>query len=142
MPVRTTIRGINTFFVPEEKFTLNLEKENKVAIMSQSGALGIIEIDNLKNAISPKVIVSYGNQLDIDPCDPGRLLPGRPHGQRHRLLHRGVQTQGRTKVLRCGGKQQETGDRLQGGSHRRPAKRPPRRTPPPSPASMQWHGPP
>ncbi len=61
--------GINTFFVPEEKFTLNLEKENKVAIMSQSGALGIIEIDNLKNAISPKVIVSYGNQLDIDPCD-------------------------------------------------------------------------
>ena len=61
--------GINTFFVPEEKFTLNLEMENKVAILSQSGALGIIEIDNLKNAISPKVIVSYGNQLDIDPCD-------------------------------------------------------------------------
>jgi acyl-CoA synthetase (NDP forming) len=61
--------GINTFFIPEEKFSLNLEKENKVAILSQSGALGIIEIDNLKNAISPKVIVSYGNQLDIDPCD-------------------------------------------------------------------------
>ena len=61
--------GINTFFVPEEKFSVNLEKENKVAILSQSGALGIIEIDNLKNAISPKVIVSYGNQLDIDPCD-------------------------------------------------------------------------
>lgn len=63
------VPGINTFFIPEEKFTLNLEKENKVAILSQSGALGIIEIDNLKNAISPKVIVSYGNQLDIDPCD-------------------------------------------------------------------------
>ena len=61
--------GINTFFVPEEKFTLNLEMENKVAILSQSGALGIIEIDNLKNAISPKLIVSYGNQLDIDPGD-------------------------------------------------------------------------
>jgi acyl-CoA synthetase (NDP forming) len=61
--------GINTFSIPEEKFKLNLEKENKVAILSQSGALGIIEIDNLKNAISPKVIVSYGNQLDIDPCD-------------------------------------------------------------------------
>jgi acyl-CoA synthetase (NDP forming) len=61
--------GINTFFIPEEKFSVNLEKENKVAILSQSGALGIIEIDNLKNAISPKVIVSYGNQLDIDPCD-------------------------------------------------------------------------
>ena len=37
--------------------------------MSQSGALGITEIYNLRNAISPKVIVSYGNQLDIDPSD-------------------------------------------------------------------------
>jgi 3-hydroxypropionyl-CoA synthetase (ADP-forming) len=38
-------------------------------LLSQSGALGIIEIENLKNAISPKVIVSYGNQLDVDLCD-------------------------------------------------------------------------
>lgn len=70
--------GINTFFIPEEKFTLNLEKENKVAILSQSGALGIIEIDNLKNALSPKVIVSYGNQLDIDPCDLIAYLQDEP----------------------------------------------------------------
>jgi len=38
-------------------------------MLSQSGALGIVEIENLKNAIAPKVIVSYGNQLDVDPCD-------------------------------------------------------------------------
>jgi acyl-CoA synthetase (NDP forming) len=63
------IRGINSFFVPEEKFSVNLEKEKKVAILSQSGALGITEIYNLRNAISPKVIVSYGNQLDVDPSD-------------------------------------------------------------------------
>ncbi|MGD9333002.1 MAG: acetate--CoA ligase family protein [Desulfobacterales bacterium] len=61
--------GINTFFVPEEKFRINLEKDNNVAILSQSGALGITEIYNLRNAISPKVIVSYGNQLDVDPAD-------------------------------------------------------------------------
>jgi acyl-CoA synthetase (NDP forming) len=62
-------QGINTFFIPEEKFKVNLEKEKNVAILSQSGAMGIMEIYNLRNAISPKVIVSYGNQLDIDPSD-------------------------------------------------------------------------
>jgi acyl-CoA synthetase (NDP forming) len=61
--------GINTFFIPEEKFKVNLEKEKNVAILSQSGAMGIMEIYNLRNAISPKVIVSYGNQLDVDPAD-------------------------------------------------------------------------
>ena len=55
--------------MPEEKFRINLEKDNNVAILSQSGALGITEIYNLRNAISPKVIVSYGNQLDVDPAD-------------------------------------------------------------------------
>lgn len=62
-------KGLNTFFAPEEKFPLSFEKETNVALLTQSGALGIIEIENLKNAISPKVIVSYGNQLDVDPCD-------------------------------------------------------------------------
>jgi 3-hydroxypropionyl-CoA synthetase (ADP-forming) len=62
-------RGINTFFIPEEKFKVNLEKERNVAILSQSGAMGVMEIFNLRNAISPKVIVSYGNQLDVDPSD-------------------------------------------------------------------------
>ena len=61
--------GLNTFFVPEEKFRINLEKERNVAILSQSGAMGIMEIYNLRGAISPKVIVSYGNQLDVDPSD-------------------------------------------------------------------------
>jgi acyl-CoA synthetase (NDP forming) len=61
--------GVNTFFLPEEKFAVNLGEENNVALLSQSGALGIIELENLKNAISPKVIVSYGNQLDVDVCD-------------------------------------------------------------------------
>ena len=62
-------QGINTFFIPEEKFKVNLEKERNVAILSQSGAMGVMEIYNLRNAISPKVIVSYGNQLDVDPSD-------------------------------------------------------------------------
>jgi acyl-CoA synthetase (NDP forming) len=61
--------GVNTFFIPEEKFRVNLEKNKNVAVLSQSGALGITEIYNLRNSISPKVIVSYGNQLDVDIGD-------------------------------------------------------------------------
>ncbi len=64
-----TTLGLNTFFVPEDKFQIDLEKNAKVAILSQSGALGMTEIYNLRNALSPRVIVSYGNQLDVDPGD-------------------------------------------------------------------------
>ena len=61
--------GLNTFFIPEEKFKVDMSRERNVAILSQSGAMGIMELFNLRNAISPKVVVSYGNQLDIDPAD-------------------------------------------------------------------------
>ncbi|MCK4804650.1 MAG: acetate--CoA ligase family protein [Spirochaetes bacterium] len=71
-------RGINTFFIPEEKFIVNLERNKNVAILSQSGALGITEIYNLRNAISPKVVVSYGNQLDIDACDLANYFEDEP----------------------------------------------------------------
>ncbi|MCP3891115.1 MAG: hypothetical protein GY702_19950 [Desulfobulbaceae bacterium] len=61
--------GINTFFIPEDKFQLRKDRMENVAIISQSGALGLTEIHNLRHAISPKAIVSYGNALDIDPSD-------------------------------------------------------------------------
>ncbi|MBN1308108.1 MAG: acetate--CoA ligase family protein [Chitinispirillaceae bacterium] len=67
-------RGINTFFISEDKFRINMDNEQNVAIISQSGAVGITEIYNLRNAISPKVIVSYGNQIDVDPADLVRYL--------------------------------------------------------------------
>lgn len=65
----TAGKAVNSFFVPEDKFVVNFERETNVALLTQSGALGFIEIENLKNAISPRVIVSYGNQLDVDLCD-------------------------------------------------------------------------
>ncbi len=61
--------GINTFFIPETKFHLDLSKEKNMALFSQSGALGLVELSELRHAASPKVVVSYGNQLDVDPCD-------------------------------------------------------------------------
>ncbi len=62
-------KGLNTFFIPENKFILNVQKKTNVAILSQSGALGLTAMYNLRNAISPKAIISYGNQLDVDPSD-------------------------------------------------------------------------
>jgi acyl-CoA synthetase (NDP forming) len=61
--------GINTFFVPEQKMQLPSGQNRRVALLNQSGALGITELHNLRHGISPQVIVSYGNQLDIDPSD-------------------------------------------------------------------------
>ena len=61
--------NINTFFIPENKFSINKELKQNVAILSQSGALGIVEIHNLRNSVSPGAIVSYGNALDAGPCD-------------------------------------------------------------------------
>ncbi len=60
---------LNTFFIPENKFSENTGSNRSVAVLSQSGGLGLTEIHNLRHAISPKVIVSYGNQLDVDPSD-------------------------------------------------------------------------
>jgi len=71
--------GMNTFFIPEEKFSIDLErKDRNVAILSQSGALGITEIYNMRNAIAPKVIVSYGNQIDIDASDLANYFENNP----------------------------------------------------------------
>jgi acyl-CoA synthetase (NDP forming) len=61
--------GLNTLFIPEEKLEYRPKKESNVALLTQSGAMGLSLLDKLKAAIYPKVVVSYGNQLDVDPGD-------------------------------------------------------------------------
>lgn len=61
--------GLNTLFIPESKLEFRPKPESHVALLTQSGALGVAEIDRLKSAIYPRVVVSYGNQLDVDPGD-------------------------------------------------------------------------
>jgi len=61
--------GYNTLFIPEEKLQYRPKKESNVALLTQSGALGVAELDRLKDAIYPRVVVSYGNQIDVDPGD-------------------------------------------------------------------------
>ncbi|MDC7232798.1 MAG: acetate--CoA ligase family protein [Spirochaetales bacterium] len=62
-------QGINTFFIPEKKFRVDLTGNCNMALFSQSGALGLVELSQLRHAVSPKVVVSYGNQIDAGPCD-------------------------------------------------------------------------
>ena len=69
--------GLNTFFIPRNKFSLDLSRKKDIALFSQSGALGLVELSNLRNAVSPQVVVSYGNQLDVDPCDLVSYFNGR-----------------------------------------------------------------
>lgn len=70
--------GVNTFFIPENKFRLNLSRKKSIALFSQSGALGLVELSNLRNSVSPQVVVSYGNQMDVDPCDLVGYFQGDP----------------------------------------------------------------
>jgi acyl-CoA synthetase (NDP forming) len=61
--------GVNTIFIPKEKLEYLPKKESNVALITQSGALGVSELDKLKSSIYPRAVVSYGNQLDVDPAD-------------------------------------------------------------------------
>jgi acyl-CoA synthetase (NDP forming) len=61
--------GLNTLFIPEEKLEYRPKQESNVALLTQSGALGVAALDKLKSAIYPRVVVSYGNQIDVDPGD-------------------------------------------------------------------------
>ncbi|MHC4941408.1 MAG: acetate--CoA ligase family protein [Planctomycetota bacterium] len=63
--------GINTIFVPKRKlnFAPTEGKERNVALITQSGALGVTILDKLKYALCPRIVVSYGNQIEVDPGD-------------------------------------------------------------------------
>lgn len=63
--------GINTIFVPKRKldFFPVEGKERNVALVTQSGALGVTILDKLKYALCPRMVVSYGNQIEVDSGD-------------------------------------------------------------------------
>ncbi len=63
--------GINCIFVPKRKLEMDGTKERvrNVALVTQSGGLGVTLLDRLKYAICPRVVVSYGNQIDVDSGD-------------------------------------------------------------------------
>lgn len=62
--------GINCIFVPKRKLEMaGPERIRNVALVTQSGGLGVTLLDRLQYAIHPRVVVSYGNQIDVDSGD-------------------------------------------------------------------------
>lgn len=60
---------LNTIFIPRERLEFIPKQTRNVALITQSGAMGISEVDKLKHAIYPRFLISYGNQIDVDPGD-------------------------------------------------------------------------
>lgn len=90
--------GMNTFFIPEEKIAIPLGVHGGIAEFTQSGALGLVTLANWSRT-PPRVVVSFGNQLDITPADLvryfirdpsirviGIYVEGIPEGTGRRLL--------------------------------------------------------
>jgi acyl-CoA synthetase (NDP forming) len=61
--------GVNTWFIPKFKLEIVPKEKSNVAFLTQSGALGVTILDKLKYAMYPRVLVSYGNQIDVDGID-------------------------------------------------------------------------
>jgi len=61
--------GINTFFIPADKFPLPDPPCRNAAFITQSGALALVLMSNLRNALLPQAVVSYGNQIDVEPAE-------------------------------------------------------------------------
>jgi len=70
--------GINTFFIPEQRVDFIPSADSNVALVTQSGAMGVTVLDQLKHAPYLKALVSYGNQLDVDPGDLVAYFDGDP----------------------------------------------------------------
>lgn len=61
--------GYNTFFLPEYKFSLDGRFGDRVAVISQSGAWLVTMISSLSSILSPRYIISVGNQMDLTVTD-------------------------------------------------------------------------
>jgi len=61
--------GINTLFIPEQKIDFTPRPDSNMALITQSGAVGVTVLDHLQHSAYMKALVSYGNQLDVDPGD-------------------------------------------------------------------------
>jgi acyl-CoA synthetase (NDP forming) len=61
--------ALNTFFLSRDKFQVPSHARRNVALISQSGACSISMVNRLRHAVAPGIIVSYGNQIDVDAVD-------------------------------------------------------------------------
>jgi acyl-CoA synthetase (NDP forming) len=68
-PPAGSVKGLNTVFVPESRLAFIPKEKRNVALLTQSGALGLSQLDKLRYSVYPVAMVSYGNQLDVTASD-------------------------------------------------------------------------
>jgi acyl-CoA synthetase (NDP forming) len=61
--------GYNTFFLPEYKLPFIGKYGERCAFISQSGAYLVTLVSNITKLISPKYMITYGNQMDLTVTD-------------------------------------------------------------------------
>lgn len=61
--------SLNTFFIPPQKVPVGEAPRRNLMVVSQSGALALVVLANLRETVDPHTVVSYGNGVDVDPAD-------------------------------------------------------------------------
>lgn len=61
--------GLNTLFIEERRLGLKASERSNTALLSQSGALALTTIDQMKESRLFKTIVSFGNKYDVKITD-------------------------------------------------------------------------
>jgi len=62
-------RGVNTLFINEKRMHIPLGPKSNVALLTQSGAMGITSVERNQYAAIFNTIVSFGNKVDVDLPD-------------------------------------------------------------------------
>lgn len=61
--------GYNTFFIPEHKLPFRGGRDDRCAVISQSGAYIVTLASNLGHVFNPTYMITYGNQIDVTATD-------------------------------------------------------------------------
>jgi len=61
--------GLNTLFIEEQRLELKSSERSNTALLTQSGALAVTEIDKMQNYRLFRSIVSFGNTYDVNLTD-------------------------------------------------------------------------
>jgi 3-hydroxypropionyl-CoA synthetase (ADP-forming) len=62
-------KGVNTLFIDEKRMHIPLGPKSNVALLTQSGAMGITSVERNQHAAIFSTIVSFGNKVDVDLPD-------------------------------------------------------------------------
>ncbi len=62
-------KGVNTLFINEQRMHIPLGDNSNVALLTQSGAMGITSVERNQHAAILNTIVSFGNKVDVDVPD-------------------------------------------------------------------------